>query len=217
MASFAVAGRDRGFDEKQREVINLEVGRAYRENIRSFSAMGNLELWYTRIEVDDLLVRLREQASAKQLKAGMKRLEANVAKARTKDSIKAFAKLTTVEDGVPRITGDPPLIVPIEDVAGERASEVEDVLRGVVRSYRRTLAGDRRRLLERYRYVHAARKVVGVGSVGNPCLDLPSARAGWRRSALPPVQGGPDARSSSRSSGAASLRTRVNVSSRGSG
>ncbi len=166
VASFAVAGRDRGFDAKVREVINLEATRAYRESIRSFSAMGNLELWYTRIEVDDLLVRLRAQATAKQLKTGMKRLEANVAKARTKDSIKAFAKLTTVENGVPRITGDPPLIVPIEDVAGEQASRVNEVLRGVVRSYRRTLAGDRRRLLERYRYVHAARKVVGVGSVG---------------------------------------------------
>ncbi len=166
VASFAVAGRDRGFDEKQREAINREVGRAYRESIRTFSAMGNLELWYARIEIDDLLARLRRQATGKELKSGMKRLEANVAKGRTKDSIKAFAKLTTVVDGVPRITGDPPLIVPIEDVAGEQASQVEEVLRGVVRSYRRTLAGDRRRLLERYRYVHAARKVVGVGSVG---------------------------------------------------
>ena len=175
VASFAVAGRDRGFDEKARLAINLEVGRAYRESIRTFSSMGNLELWYTRIEIDDLMARLRAQATAKQLKAGMKRLEANVAKGRTKDSMKAFAKLTTVVDGEPRITGDPPLIVPIEDVAGERASEVEDVLRGIVRSYRRTLAGDRRRLLERYRYVHAARKVVGVGSVGTRawiCLML---------------------------------------------
>jgi hypothetical protein len=74
--------------------------------------------------------------------------------------------LTTIVDGAPRITGDPPLIVPIEDVAGDQAHRLEEVLRGVVRSYRRTLAGDRRKLLERYRYVHAARKVVGVGSVG---------------------------------------------------
>ena len=61
--------------------------------------------------------------------------------------------------------GDPPLIVPIEDVAGD-AVEVDEFLRGVIRSYRRTLPADRRRLLERFRYVHAARKVVGVGSVG---------------------------------------------------
>ena len=57
VASFAVAGRDRGFDEKQREAINLEVGRAYREDIRTSRAMRNLDLWYSRIDVDDLLAR----------------------------------------------------------------------------------------------------------------------------------------------------------------
>ena len=57
VASFAVAGRDRGFDEKQREAINLEVGRAYREGIARFSAMGNLPLWYSRIDIDDLMAR----------------------------------------------------------------------------------------------------------------------------------------------------------------
>ena len=56
--------------------------------------------------------------------------------------------------------------MPIEDVAGDQADRLHEFLHGVIRSYRRTLAGDRRKLLERYRYVHAARKVVGVGSVG---------------------------------------------------
>jgi hypothetical protein len=173
-ASFAVAGRDRGFDEKQRAVINQEVGRSYRENIREFAAMRNLEIWYSRIDIDDLMTRVRQEALGKDGKAE-KRLEANVAKGRTKDSIKAFSKLTTIVDGEPRITGDPPLIVPIEDVVGERVDELEEFLRGVIRSYRRTLAGDRRKLLERFRYVHAARKVVGVGSVGTRafiCLML---------------------------------------------
>ncbi len=90
-----------------------------------------------------------------------------MAKARSKDSLKAFAKLTAMVDGEPRIASDPPLIVPIEDVAsGDGRVELEGFVRGVLRSYRRTLSADRRRLLERYRYVHAARKVVGVGSVG---------------------------------------------------
>jgi uncharacterized protein (DUF2252 family) len=175
VASFAVAGRDRGFDEKQREVINREVGRSYRENIRRFSADGNLDLWYARINVDDIVDELRRQASGKDAKATVKRLEQNVAKSRTKDSMKAFGKLTTIVDGEPRITGDPPLIVPIEDVAGDQAYRLEEFLRNVIRSYRRTLAGDRRKLLERFRYVHAARKVVGVGSVGTRafiCLML---------------------------------------------
>ena len=100
------------------------------------------------------------------MKANLKRMDANVAKGRTKDSMKAFGKLTTIVDGEPRITGDPPLIVPIEDVAGDQVDRLNEFLHTVIRSYRRTLAGDRRKLLERYRYVHAARKVVGVGSVG---------------------------------------------------
>jgi len=166
VASFAVAGRDRGFDEKQRTAINLEVGRSYRENVRTFAAMGNLPLWYTRINIDDIVAELRRQATSKAVKTNVKRLEANVAKGLTKDSMKAFGKLTTMVDGEPRITGDPPLIVPIEDVAGDQVHRLEEMLRGIFRSYRRTLAGDRRKLLERYRYVHAARKVVGVGSVG---------------------------------------------------
>jgi len=166
VASFAVAGRDRGFDEKQREVINREVGRSYRESIRTFSAMGNLPLWYTRIDVDEMMTEIRRQASGPDMKANMKRMDANVAKGRAKDSMKAFGKLTTIVDGEPRITGDPPLIVPIEDVAGDQVDRLNEFLHTVIRSYRRTLAGDRRKLLERYRYVHAARKVVGVGSVG---------------------------------------------------
>ena len=90
-----------------------------------------------------------------------------MAKAQSKDSMRAFTKLTEVVDGKRRIAGDPPLIVPIEDVAsGVEPAELEEFLRGVIRSYRRTLSPDRRRLLERYRYAHAARKVVGVGSVG---------------------------------------------------
>ena len=127
------------------------------------------------IDIDDLLATRRAgEPDAKDAKAE-KRLEANVAKGRTKDSMKAFGKLTEVVDGELRIVGDPPLIVPIEDVHAEHVDQMEEFLRGVIRSYRRTLAGDRRKLLERFRYVHAARKVVGVGSVGTRawiCLML---------------------------------------------
>ena len=163
VASFAVAGRDRGFDAKQRQSVNLMVTRAYREAIRSFAGMSNLDLWYSRIDVDEIEQLAAERIGHKQ----RKQFERNVAKARSKDSMKAFTKLTEVVDGKRRIAGDPPLIVPIEDVAsGVEPAELEEFLRGVIRSYRRTLSPDRRRLLERYRYAHAARKVVGVGSVG---------------------------------------------------
>ncbi len=171
VASFAVAGRDRGFDDKARERINLEVLRAYRVWMQKFAATRNLDLWYMRIDVDQIAEQLQRLATTKDYK----RFEANVAKTRTKDSLKAFGKLTAIVDGEPRIVGDPPLIVPIEDIAGDQVEGLEDFLRTVLRSYRRTLAGDRRKLLERFRYVHAARKVVGVGSVGTRayiCLML---------------------------------------------
>jgi uncharacterized protein (DUF2252 family) len=171
VASFAVAGRDRGFSDKERRVVNEMVGSAYREAIARFAGMGNLDLWYTRVDVDEVTTQYTQTASKKQVK----RLEANLAKTRSKDSLKAFAKLTEIVDGQPRIIGDPPVIVPIEDVAGDQVYRLEEFLHNVIRSYRRTLSGDRRRLLERFRYAHAARKVVGVGSVGTRafiCLML---------------------------------------------
>ena len=163
VASFAVAGRDRAFDDKQRRSINRAVTRSYREAIRAFAEMSNLDLWYSRIDVDEIAALAAQQGTPKQ----RKRFERNLAKARSKDSLRAFAKLTTIVDGEPRIASDPPLIVPIEEVvSGVEQAELEEFVRGVIRSYRRTLSADRRQLLERFRYVHAAHKVVGVGSVG---------------------------------------------------
>ena len=163
VASFAVAGRDRGFDDKQRAAVNLAVGRAYREALAAYAGMHNLDLWYTRVDVETIFADLRDQVSARE----RKRAEGNLAKARTKDSLKALAKLTQIVDGEPRILADPPVVTPIEEIfPADRLDEFDAFLHGVIRSYRRTLLGDRRRLLERYRYVHAARKIVGVGSVG---------------------------------------------------
>ena len=136
--------------------------------------MNTLDLWYSRLDVEDLLETVSREMKQKDTKA-YERAQANIAKGRTKDSIKAFGKLTEVVDGQLRIVGDPPLIVPIEEVHAEHTDIMEEFLRSVIRSYRRTLAGDRRKLLERFRYVHAARKVVGVGSVGTRawiCLML---------------------------------------------
>ncbi len=163
VASFAIAGRDRGFDAKQRQAINRAVTRAYRTAMKDFAGMGTLAVWYARIDADEIVQLFQQQASKKQTM----RIDRDVAKARTKDSLAAFAKLTHLVDGEPRIVGDPPLIVPVEDLVqpGESGG-LEEFLHGLIRAYRQTLPGDRRRLLERFRYVHAARKVVGVGSVG---------------------------------------------------
>jgi uncharacterized protein (DUF2252 family) len=162
VASFAVAGRDRGFDPKQREPINLAVTRSYREAIRSFADMRNLDLWYVRLDVDDIAQRFAQEVS----QTAVRRFQRNVASARAKDSLRAFAKLTQVVDGRVRIASDPPIVVPIEEIVGEDADRINESMRVLIRTYRRTLEGDRRRLVERFRYTHAARKVVGVGSVG---------------------------------------------------
>jgi len=163
VASFAVAGRDRGFTAKQRQAINRTVTRAYRRGMKEFAGMDTLDEWYARIEVDKILEVLRRQGRTKQVK----QLDKAAAKAESKTSLMAFSKLTRLVDGEPRIVSDPPTIVPVEELTrpGETRA-LDDFLHGVVQSYRRTLPGDRRQLLERFRYAHSARKVVGVGSVG---------------------------------------------------
>jgi uncharacterized protein (DUF2252 family) len=126
--------------------------------------MGDLDVWYAHIEVNRLFDQVRAELKPKQSKA----VQQTIAKARTRDSLQAFSKLTAEVDGERRIVGDPPLIVPIEDLLppGIARDTTEKGMRGLIRAYRRTLETDRRRLLEQFRYVHLARKVVGVGSVG---------------------------------------------------
>ena len=161
VASFAVAGRSRGFGVRQREVINRNVVRAYRESIASFAAMRTFDLWYSRIDIDDVT-----RLTAKLEPSAIKRFEKNLAKARAKDSLSASTKLTRVVDGQLRFVSNPPLIVPVQELYATTAEQVIENVRSSIRSYRRTLQGDRRHLLERFRFVDLARKVVGVGSVG---------------------------------------------------
>ena len=163
VASFAVAGRDRGFDAKQRQSINRTVTRSYREAIKEFAGMSNLDLWYSRIDVDEIAAA---GGSAGQPKAA-EAVRAQRGEGALEGQPEGVCEAHEIVDGEPRIASDPPLIVPIEEVAsGVEPVELEEFVRGAIRSYRRTLTADRRQLLERFRYVHAARKVVGVGSVG---------------------------------------------------
>jgi uncharacterized protein (DUF2252 family) len=126
--------------------------------------MRNLDVWYANVDIEKVFKLLKADVGAKQ----MAKARANIAKARTRDNIQAFAKLTRLVDGQRVIISDPPLIVPLEELipAGRQRDEVEEELRGVLRSYRRTLESDRQHLLEDFEFTHIARKVVGVGSVG---------------------------------------------------
>jgi uncharacterized protein (DUF2252 family) len=162
-ASVAIAGRDRGFDRKQRSTVVRSLVAQYRTSMQQFAGMRNLDVWYWHLDVEAAFHEMANELSA----AARKRAEANIAKARTRDSLQAFEKLTRIVDGQRRIVGDPPLITPIEGVFhGVERDNIFEQLRGIVRRYRKTLQSDRRQLLEEFQVIDAARKVVGVGSVG---------------------------------------------------
>jgi uncharacterized protein (DUF2252 family) len=162
-ASLAVAGRDNGFTAAERRKFLLAGARAYRTGIARFAGMPNMAVWYAHLDVEVLLEQLRPQLEAKRVKT----VESSLAKARTRDSVQAFAKFATEVDGEPRIVSDPPLIVPIEELLpDDDRREVMAELAMLLRTYRKTLESDKRHLLEQFRFVHLARKVVGVGSVG---------------------------------------------------
>jgi uncharacterized protein (DUF2252 family) len=162
-ASFEVAGRERGFDDAIRRTAVLSTVRSYREAMTSFAAMRSIDLWHVRLDMTTMMRQWSKEVTAKQLKE----FERELSSRHTKDNLSALNKLTYLVDGEQRIISDPPLIVPIEEVLpNDDHLGLVETMQQFIRSYRRTLPHDRRRLLEHYRYVHAARKVVGVGSVG---------------------------------------------------
>ena len=159
-ASVAVAGRDRGFQGRERRPAVLAGVASYRDSMRRFAAMRDIDVWYARIDVAARLAQFEELLDSKHLQ----RIERGLAKARSKDSLRAVRKLTQATELGLRIAADPPLIVPLEDLAD--GAEARDQLEAVLADYRDSLSGAHRHIAGAYRYVHAARKVVGVGSVG---------------------------------------------------
>jgi uncharacterized protein (DUF2252 family) len=131
--------------------------------MRDFAAMSILDIWYARFDVEDAIARLQSDLPKK----AVRQTKVQIAKARTRDSTQALAKLTTVEDGRRRIISDPPLIVPIEELASDLdVDAVYKFLRALSTRYTQTLPAYRHRLAERFTLTPVARKVVGVGSVG---------------------------------------------------
>jgi uncharacterized protein (DUF2252 family) len=166
-ASLEVAARENGFNRKQRAAVVLAAATRYRETMRSFAEVRNLEVWYAHADVAELRAQIESQLTARQRKAW----DAGEAKARAADSFRDLRKLTRTVHGRPRIISDPPLIVPIEELVGKEPDPagLEVQLRALMARYLRTLQPDRRHLLEQYRFTDMARKVVGVGSVGTRC------------------------------------------------
>jgi uncharacterized protein (DUF2252 family) len=155
-ASLQVVGRQRGFSRGKCERVVVAAARAYREHLADYATWRVLDLWYERTEIKDVIdhfpMKYRE------------RVDRDAAKARRKDHLRAVAKLTEVVEGHHRFVEDPPLLVHISNTDAELA-DIDAVMEG----YRATLTDDRGHLVDRFRVVDVARKVVGVGSVGTRC------------------------------------------------
>ena len=191
-ASFTIAARNNGFAKADTRAATLASVRAYREAMAGFAQMPTMDIWYAYLDEDELrgairstvagITKAKEAKAAKKgkqakkdeqqeklAKLAEKRAAKTAAKAHTRDSLQALSKLGELVDGTYRIVSQPPVVVPFRDwtaTYGLPADEVDKVIREQFRAYRATLQDDRRHLLERFQVVDAARKVVGVGSVG---------------------------------------------------
>ena len=171
-ASFVLASRNNGFGEDVARETALAAVRSYREHMTAYAEMRELDAWYSRIVADELLAAVRSIAKERgapkgakaQLKAGLKATEKTLTKARSRTSLQAAAKMTELADGTRRIIDQPPLIMHLEELQEAEAHY------HLFEQYKVTLEDDRRELLGRYQIADAARKVVGVGSVGTRCI-----------------------------------------------
>ena len=189
-ASFTIAARNNGFSKADARAATQASVTAYREAMADFAQMPTMDIWYSHLDEDELRVNIRnavaetkkevkgakkgkkekkDEEHEKLAKRAEKVADKTAAKAHTRDSLQALSKLCEQTDGQYRIVSQPPVIVPARDLAttyGLSAEEVVPAILDQFRAYRATLQADRRYLLERFEFVDAARKVVGVGSVG---------------------------------------------------
>ncbi len=164
-ASFAVAARGREFGDAQGRTAACAAVRSYRTEMANYAGMRFLDVWYSRIDVDEVTSLF----DAMQPKAAVARRRKDIRKAHQRTSLKAFLKMCDQVEGQYRIRPSHPVIVryPIE-----RHPEVLEELRHAIALYRETLNADRREVLRRYYFGDFARKVVGVGSVGTEAFVL---------------------------------------------
>ena len=173
-ASFEIMGRDRGFSPADRRAIVTAGVGEYRNRMRQAAGMGGLDAWYDHLEVGMLLKLVRQEVRVNRVtKLEARAFQRDVGKAYTRDNTRVLTKRAAEVGGELRIAADPPVIIPIEDLITP-GSEWEDpvpLIKKLLSTYRRTL-GHQHHPLEEYRYVHAAYKMVGVGSVGTRCYIM---------------------------------------------
>jgi uncharacterized protein (DUF2252 family) len=172
--SFEIAGRYHGYTRPDRRDVVMTAVREYRTKMRQAAGLNTLGAWYDHLDAGMLLNLVRQDVRVKRLdKAEAHTAERRVSQAYARDSTRVLARRAREVEGELRIVAEPPLIVPLEDLAppGSEWEDPEPLIKKLLSSYRRTL-GREGHPLEEFRYVHAARKVVGVGSVGTRCYIL---------------------------------------------
>jgi uncharacterized protein (DUF2252 family) len=155
-ASLHVVAREHGFARGDRDRVVTAAVRVYREYVHQYAEMTTLDVWYDRTTADDLVEHFPKRYRAQ--------AQRDLTRALRKDHLRAVTRLTADTDGRSRFVEDPPIVVHLE-AAGHDMDEVAEM----VDDYRASLADDRRFLLDRFRVVDVARRVVGVGSVGTRC------------------------------------------------
>lgn len=164
VASLAVAGRINNHSAAVRQSITTATVAEYRTAMSRFAAIPAIDVWYSHIDLDDVLSQVKRQLQHVEFE----RLTKDLAMARNRDNEHTFSKLTHIVDGAPRIVSDPPLVVPLAELYTKlEADRVLGILADVHRGYFATLSNDRRYLLSGYQLIEGARKVVGIGSVGS--------------------------------------------------
>jgi len=173
VASFVIAGRHRGFGDEDNRTIATRSVTSYRETMLELAQKPTVDVWYAHLSAERLTALFEEAGKKKAAKRTIRAAE----KARRKDSLQAFRKLVEKSGGSYRIRSDHPVLVPMRDLMSyygiENAADVDALNEELHRSfddYRSTLRPDHQLLLQRFRPVDIALKVVGVGSVGTRCF-----------------------------------------------
>ena len=221
-ASFTIAARNNGFTPADARAVTIESVKAYRSGMAEFAAMRTLDVWYAHMSERDIQDAMRarpkrlgaparnrakarparrRQGAAKAGTAEAAMLAESAArdanktlrKAHTRDSLRRLPKFAEVVDGRHRIVSQPPVIVPLRDLAANydmTPDQARDAVEEQFRVYKATLSDDRRQLLDRFTIVDVARKVVGVGSVGTRAWMVLLQGRDSGDPAVPPGQGG---------------------------
>ena len=138
----------------------------YRNAMAGFADMPRLDVWYARIQAEDIVSRWAGSVDPARIES----FQRTLAKGRKKTSARAVSRYTTAgPDGELQVISDPPFVEPISELTDMDEAHVRAWVEGILAEYRTTLPDDLKVLLDGYRVVDAARKIVGVGSVGTRC------------------------------------------------